>query len=174
MLIPLRKKCLQQEWEQNKRSTSWSSLFSFLNTSSSLQYCIACVFVKLYGVFLYIRESEIVRARCPTSTGGEYTSYLEVYTQLYSKEISLSQRRDMDDLNSILFQVTLMVRTKMVAKMMTLMVNNIPALLLKEAKKKSKRAQIDSKMCSGLLGATRIKIQPIMELLRHFAHFVTR
>ena len=43
----------------------------------------------------------------------------------------------MGDLNSILFQVTVMVRTKMVAKMMTLMVNNIPALLLKEAKKKS-------------------------------------
>ena len=36
------------------------------------------------------------------------------------------------------------------------------------------RAHIDSKMCSGLLGATRTRIQPVLKPLRHFAHFVTR
>ena len=32
----------------------------------------------------------------------------------------------------------------------------------------------DSKMCFGLLGATRTRIQPIIKPSRHFAHFVTR
>ena len=29
-------------------------------------------------------------------------------------------------------------------------------------------------MCSGLLGATRTRIQPVIKPARHFAHFVTR
>ena len=37
-----------------------------------------------------------------------------------------------------------------------------------------KGPRVDSKMCSGLVRASRTRIQPIIKPLRHFAHFVTR
>ena len=44
----------------------------------------------------------------------------------------------------------------------------------KKVRRHLERAHIDSKMCSGLLGATPTRIQPVIKPLRHFAHFVTR
>ena len=44
----------------------------------------------------------------------------------------------------------------------------------KKVRRHLERAHIDSKMCSGLLGATRTRIQPVIKPARHFAHFVTR
>ena len=44
----------------------------------------------------------------------------------------------------------------------------------KKVRRHLERAHIDSKMCSGLLGTTRTRIQPVIKPSRHFAHFVTR
>ena len=55
---------------------------------------------------------------------------------------------------------------------------NFPSYFAKGSQKKVahhlERVHIDSKICSRLLGATRTRIQPVLKLLRRFAHFVSR
>ena len=51
---------------------------------------------------------------------------------------------------------------------------NLGGLRQKKIGHHLEKAHIDSRMCSGLLGATRTRIQPVIRPSRHFAHSVTR